>query len=170
MIECSPLTFTARVSLLTPARLKATHSTVILLLENATVRTLSTSTAPYSSLWTSTVGARRGIASCSPVLFSLHLHRERKAINWQKHQCLTLSQREITKITTVCVHSQGQRLGEVFYAQLYLRGSDSKTLIPDDSGRRIAMRSASKCGYIFPFHDSNWSLCEWEEMRGKNNN
>lgn len=64
------------MSLLTPTILKATHSTVILRLDIPTVRTLSTSTAPYSSLWTSTVGAWRGIAICSPVVFPLHLpHR-----------------------------------------------------------------------------------------------
>lgn len=69
----SPETSMAKVSLLTPARLKATHSTVILRLEGPTVRTLSTSTAPYSSLWTSTVGAWREVANCRPEVFSLHL-------------------------------------------------------------------------------------------------
>lgn len=69
----SPETSMVKVSLLTPARLKATHSTVILRLDSPTVRTLSTSTAPNSSLCTSTVGAWRGMAICSPVLFPLHL-------------------------------------------------------------------------------------------------
>ncbi|TNN64770.1 hypothetical protein EYF80_024965 [Liparis tanakae] len=67
IIRHSPETSMAKVSLLTPTRLKATHSTVILRLDGPTVRTLSTSTAPYSSLWTSTVGAWRGMANCSPV-------------------------------------------------------------------------------------------------------
>lgn len=69
----SPETSIVKVSLLTPTRLKATHSTVILRLDSPTVRTLSTSTAPYSSLCTSTVGAWRGMAICSPVLLPLHL-------------------------------------------------------------------------------------------------
>lgn len=71
----SPVTSTVKVSLLTPTRLKATHSTVILRLDSPTVRTLSTSTAPYSSRCTSTVGAWRGMAICSPVVSPLHLPR-----------------------------------------------------------------------------------------------
>lgn len=76
----------AKVSLLMPTRLKATHSTVILWLAIPTVRTLSTSTAPFSSLWTSTVGAWRGIANCNPEVFSLHLST--KETNAYRNRCV----------------------------------------------------------------------------------
>lgn len=69
----SPETSTVKVSLLTPTRLKATHSTVILRLDSPTVKTLSTSTAPYSSRCTSTVRAWGWFCFCSPVLLPLHL-------------------------------------------------------------------------------------------------
>lgn len=69
----SPETSTVKVSLLTPTRLKATHSTVILRLDSPTVKTLSTSTAPYSSRCTSTVRAWGWFCFGSPVLFPLHL-------------------------------------------------------------------------------------------------
>lgn len=69
----SPETSTVKVSLLTPTRLKATHSTVILRLDSPTMKTLSTSTAPYSSRCTSTVGAWGWSCFGSPVLFPLHL-------------------------------------------------------------------------------------------------
>lgn len=69
----SPETSTVKVSLLTPTRLKATHSTVILRLDSPTVKTLSTSTAPYSSRCTSTVRAWGWFCFGSPVLLPLHL-------------------------------------------------------------------------------------------------
>lgn len=112
----SPETSIAKVSLLTPAALKATHSTVILRLEGPTVRTLSTSTAPYSSLWTSTVGAWSGIAICSPVVFSLHLSHT----HTQSGKVQLTGTLELNSIV-----------------QFDLRGSYSKTLIPDDSGSWI---------------------------------
>lgn len=49
----------------------------------------------------------------------------------------------------------------------YLRRPYPKTLVPDDSGSRISKWGASECGYIFPSHHSNWSLCQWQENEGK---
>lgn len=49
----------------------------------------------------------------------------------------------------------------------YLRRPYPKTLVPDDSGSRISKWGASECGYIFPSHHSNRSLCQWQENEGK---
>ena len=143
----SPETSMAKVSLLTPTRLKATHSTVIRRLDGPTVRTLSTSTAPYSSLCTSTVGAWRGIAICSPVWFSLHLPR-----------CNTHTVRQKAPRATVVGQSVTSSV------QWYLRGPYPKALVPDDSGSGIAKWGASERGYVFPSHHGNRSLCQWGEI------
>lgn len=52
----------------------------------------------------------------------------------------------------------------------YLRGPYPKTLVPDDSGSRISKWGASECGYIFPSNHSNRSLCQWQEIEGKEKN
>ncbi len=153
IIQHAPETSMAKVSLLTPTRLKATHSTVILRLDGPTVRTLSTSTAPYSSLWTSTVGAWRGIAICSPEVFSLHLPH---------CNTYTVRQRPPIKAPRLQLIHQTFVL-RLFPVQWNLRRTYPKTLVPDDSGSRIPKWGASECGYVFPSHHSNRSLCQGGE-------
>ena len=51
--------------------------------------------------------------------------------------------------------------------QGYSRRPYPKTFVPDDSGRGVTIWSASECGYIFPSHHSNRSLCRRRKIREK---
>lgn len=119
-VQHSPETSMAKVSLLTPTRLKATHSTVILRLDSPTVRTLSTSTAPYSSLWTSTVGAWRGMAICSPVVFPLHLPHWNtyKPQNSLNSQISSLDAVFLTMFQSLCIATYVGRIPKHWYQMI----------------------------------------------------